>query len=155
MECYQWVVWMMLLICRILWWVKVMCCREVVVILQRGPLRVGITAWIYVCSLNFKRSHFVYWIGAHIAVSILPLILCVLITFAVSSHLHVISLSPNSAQNQFLLTISIDYREQSLRELTKWSQREKYLIFYQILSTNSSRKCMEISLENLYADIGP
>ena len=24
----------------------------------------------------------------------------------------------------------------------------------QILSTNSSRKCMEISLENLYVDIG-
>ena len=27
--------------------------REVVVILQRGSLRVGITAWIYVRSLNF------------------------------------------------------------------------------------------------------
>ena len=53
----------------------------------------------------------------------------------------------------FLLTISIDYHEQSLWELTKWSQREKYLIFYQILSTNSSRKCMEISLENLYVYI--
>ena len=28
------------------------------------------------------------------------------------------------------------------------------LIFYQILSTYSLRKCMEISLENLYVDIG-
>ena len=28
------------------------------------------------------------------------------------------------------------------------------LIFYQILSTNFLRKCMEISLENLYVDIG-
>ena len=28
------------------------------------------------------------------------------------------------------------------------------LIFYQILSTNSLRKCMEISLENFYVDIG-
>ena len=28
------------------------------------------------------------------------------------------------------------------------------LIFYQILSTNSSRKCTEISLENFYVDIG-
>ena len=27
------------------------------------------------------------------------------------------------------------------------------LIFYQILSTNSGRKCMEISLENLCLDI--
>ena len=30
---------------------------------------------------------------------------------------------------------------------------ENALIFYQILSTNSLRKCMEISLENLGADI--
>ena len=28
------------------------------------------------------------------------------------------------------------------------------MILYQILSTNSQRKCMEISLENLYVDIG-
>ena len=28
------------------------------------------------------------------------------------------------------------------------------LIFYQILSTNSLRKCMDISLENFYVDIG-
>ena len=27
------------------------------------------------------------------------------------------------------------------------------LIFYQILSTNFSRKCMEISLENFYVDM--
>ena len=27
------------------------------------------------------------------------------------------------------------------------------LIFYQILSTNSLRKCMEISVENLFLDI--
>ena len=31
---------------------------------------------------------------------------------------------------------------------------ETALIFKQILSTNSLRKCMEISLENLYVDIG-
>ena len=29
-----------------------------------------------------------------------------------------------------------------------------FKIFEQILSTNSVRKCMEISLENLYVDIG-
>ena len=101
MECYQWVVWMMLLICRILWWVKVMCCREVVVILQRGYLRMGATVHIHVCNLNFKSSHFAFWIGAHVAVSILPLILYLLVAFTVSTHLHVIPLSPNSAQNQF------------------------------------------------------
>ena len=28
------------------------------------------------------------------------------------------------------------------------------MIFYDILSTNSLRKCLEISLENLYVDIG-
>ena len=28
------------------------------------------------------------------------------------------------------------------------------MIFYQILLINSFRKCMEISLENLYVDIG-
>ena len=33
-------------------------------------------------------------------------------------------------------------------------QREHALIFYQILSTNSVRKFMETSLENLYVDIG-
>ena len=32
--------------------------------------------------------------------------------------------------------------------------RENGLIFKQILSTNSLRKCMEISVENLYAGIG-
>ena len=54
----------------------------------------------------------------------------------------------------FLLTISIDCQEQSLGELINWLQRDQSLIFYQILSTNFFRKCMEISLENLYVDIG-
>ena len=31
---------------------------------------------------------------------------------------------------------------------------ENALIFYQILSTNSLKKCMETSLRNLYMDIG-
>ena len=48
-------------------------------------------------------------------------------------------LSPNSdwTNINFLLTISRDCQEQSLWELIKWSQREKSLIFYQILPTNS------------------
>ena len=33
-------------------------------------------------------------------------------------------------------------------------QRKNALIFYQILSINSLRKCMEISSENLYVDTG-
>ena len=33
-------------------------------------------------------------------------------------------------------------------------ERRNVLIFYQILSTYSLTKCMEISLENLYVDIG-
>ena len=33
--------------------------------------------------------------------------------------------------------------------------RENALIFEQILSTNSVRKCMENSLENLYVDLYP
>ena len=53
----------------------------------------------------------------------------------------------------FLLTESIDCQGQSLWELIEWSQREKSLISYQILSTYSLRKCMQISLENLYVDI--
>ena len=32
-------------------------------------------------------------------------------------------------------------------------KRENALIFYQILSTNSLRKCMENSLKNLYVKI--
>ena len=55
----------------------------------------------------------------------------------------------------FLLTISIDCQVQHLWEIIKiWSQREKSLILYQFLPTNSVRKCIEISLENLYVDIG-
>ena len=34
------------------------------------------------------------------------------------------------------------------------TKEENALIFYEILSTNSVRKCMEISLENLYVYIG-
>ena len=36
----------------------------------------------------------------------------------------------------------------------KYHLRENTLIFYQILPTNSLRKCIKISLENLYVVIG-
>ena len=41
----------------------------------------------------------------------------------------------------------------SLREKVKRCERENALIFYQILPTNSLRKCIEISLENLRVNI--
>ena len=40
------------------------------------------------------------------------------------------------------------------RPLNNWALMGKALIRKQILSTNSLRKCIEISLENLYLDIG-
>ena len=63
-------------------------------------------------------------------------------------------LSANSDQDQFspnnIHTLSTD----KLWELIKWSPKKNALIFYQILSTHSLGKCMEISLENLYVDTG-
>ena len=58
-------------------------------------------------------------------------------------------LSPNSDQHQFSLNnIHTMSRDEVMR------LRENALIFYQILSTHSLRKCVEISLENLYMYIG-
>ena len=51
-------------------------------------------------------------------------------------------LSPKSDQHQF-----------SPKDIHTLA-RENTLTFYQILSTHSLRKCIEISLENLYVDIG-
>ena len=58
-------------------------------------------------------------------------------------------LSPNSVQDQFFSCKEISYENQ-------WNDhpRENTLMFEQILSTNFLRKCMEISLENLYVDTG-
>ena len=54
-------------------------------------------------------------------------------------------LSPSSDQDQFspnkIHTLSRD----KLWELIKWSPERNALIYHQILSTNSLRKCMEIS----------
>ena len=56
-------------------------------------------------------------------------------------------LSPDSDQDQFspnnIHTLSRD---------KLWELIKNALIYYQILSTNSLRKCIEISLENLYVD---
>ena len=53
----------------------------------------------------------------------------------------------------FLLTISIYCQEIRLWEVINWSAKRNTLLFYQILSTHSWRKCIEISLENSYVDI--
>ena len=55
--------------------------------------------------------------------------------------------SPNSVQDQFS---PYNYPYNVKRD----HPRENTLIFEQILSTNCLRKCMEISLENLYVDTG-
>ena len=44
-------------------------------------------------------------------------------------------------------------KEKAMR-IDKMFTEGNALIVFQILSTNSVRKCFEISLENLYADIG-
>ena len=65
-------------------------------------------------------------------------------------------LSLKSDQHQFSPhNINILSREMVMRfNRMNDHLRENALIFYQILSTNSLRKCTEISLENLYVDIG-
>ena len=56
-------------------------------------------------------------------------------------------LSPDSDQDQFSPN-NID----TLSRDKLWELIKNALIYYQILSTNSLRKCIEISLENLYED---
>ena len=56
---------------------------------------------------------------------------------------------------KFLLTISTHHQEERLGELTiNGEQRKSSLIFYQVLSTDSIRQCMDTSVENLNLDIG-
>ena len=70
-----------------------------------------------------------------------------------STSLDLNPLGPNSVQDQFspynypYTVKGISYENQKNDH-----PREFTLIFEQILSTNSLRKCMEISLENLYVD---
>ena len=64
-------------------------------------------------------------------------------------------LSPKSDKRQFSLNnINTQSRNKVVRINEKNHKRENALIFYQILSTNSLRKCIETSLENFYVDIG-
>ena len=65
-------------------------------------------------------------------------------------------LSPNSDQRQFSPINNIHRlsRDSVMRNKMITLIRENVLIFYQILSTHSLQKYIEISLENLYVDIG-
>ena len=46
-------------------------------------------------------------------------------------------------------------KNQGYRNFINDHLKKDALIYYQILSTNSLRKCMEINLENFYVDTGP
>ena len=64
-------------------------------------------------------------------------------------------LSPTSDQHQFSpYNINRQSRGRVMRINKIITEEKKASIFYQILSTHSLRKCIEISLENLYVDIG-
>ena len=54
-----------------------------------------------------------------------------------------------------LLTISIHNQGKGDDNIWNGHQRRNALIFCQIVSMDSERKCMETSVENLYLDIGP
>ena len=66
------------------------------------------------------------------------------------THMLFNPLSLNGDQHQFSPNDIHTLSKQSLWELIKWSWK----IFYQIFSANSLRKCIELSTENLYVDIG-
>ena len=59
------------------------------------------------------------------------------------------SLIPKSDQHQF----SPNRKGKRYGNWINEDQKKKCFELYQILPTNSLRKCMEISLENLYGDI--
>ena len=55
----------------------------------------------------------------------------------------------------FLLTLSIQMSRDKVMRIDKMITKvEIALIFYKILSTHSLKRCMEVSLENLYVGIG-
>ena len=54
---------------------------------------------------------------------------------------------PRVTYISLLLIISLHHQEKGYDKKKNGHQRENALIFYQILSTNSLWKCMEISLE--------
>ena len=69
------------------------------------------------------------------------------------SKLSINPLNPNSDQDQFSLNDIHTLSRDLIMRINKMNTYCFALIFYQILSTHSLRKCMKISLENLYVDI--
>ena len=70
-----------------------------------------------------------------------------------SSDLIVLPFKSDVINITFLLTILLRNLDKRLWELTKVSLEGNYLILKQTFLINSLRKCMEISVENLYVDI--
>ena len=62
--------------------------------------------------------------------------------------------SPNSDQDQFSLNNIQTLSRDLVMRIYEMNTYCFALIFYQILSTHSLRKYIEISLENLYVDMG-
>ena len=71
-----------------------------------------------------------------------------------SSDLIVLPFKSDVINITFLLTILLRNLDKRLWELTKVSLEGNYLILKQTFLINSLRKCMEISVGNLYVDIG-
>ena len=63
-------------------------------------------------------------------------------------------LSSNSDQHQFSPNNIYRLSSATSMRINQMITKRKSLIFYQFLPINSVRKCMEISLENLFVDIG-
>ena len=70
-----------------------------------------------------------------------------------SSDLIVLPFKSDVINITFLLTILLRNLDKRLWELTKVSLEGNYLILKQTFLINSLRKCMEISVGNLYVDI--
>ena len=68
---------------------------------------------------------------------------------------HINPLSPNGDQHQFSPNVIHTMSRDKVMRIDKMITKvEIALIFYKILSTHSLKRCMEVSLENLYVDIG-
>ena len=77
------------------------------------------------------------------------------LVFKVEGDGHLNPFSPKSDQHQFFSKQYQDIIKRKVRRINKNDeQRRNALIFYQVLSTDSVRQFMEISVENLYLDIG-
>ena len=66
----------------------------------------------------------------------------------------ILTLIPNSDQHQFSSKNIHRLSSATSMRINQMITKRKSLIFYQFLPTNSVRKCIEISLENLFVDTG-